>query len=40
VRTFLLTICIVLLLGVVAVYVLADLNILDIGVELPFEFFK
>lgn len=40
VRTFLLTITIVLLLGAVLVYVLADLKVLDIGVELPFEFFK
>ena len=40
VRAFLVTVIIVLLLGAAVVYILADLKVLDIGIELPFELFK
>jgi hypothetical protein len=39
-KTFFVTILAVLLFGALAVYILADLEIIDIGLELPFELFK
>lgn len=39
-KTFFVTLLAVLLFGALAVYILADLEIIDIGVKLPFELFK
>lgn len=38
--TFFMTIVLVLLIGLIVVYVLADLEIVDLGIKLPFELFK
>ena len=40
VKTFLLTVFIIVLVGVVALYVLTDLKIIDLGIKLPYHIFK
>lgn len=38
--TFITTVLVIVIVAAAAIYILADLNIIDIGIKLPFELFK
>ena len=40
VRTFMTTVIVIVLIGVIAIYILTDLKIVDLGIKLPFYIFK
>lgn len=39
-KTFALTVVTIVLLGLIVGYILIDLNVIDVGIKLPFELFK
>ena len=40
IATFLLTVFIIVVVGVVALFILTDLKVIDLGIKLPFHIFK